>query len=195
MPASLRVIVVLSLSLCGGTGCATVGKNYGGIPNFATVDPAPQAIYRGGQPSKAGFATLKDLGVKTVVDLRDDPVPWERQVVTEAGMTYVNLPSNAARTSPTVIASFLSTLKTAERPVYIHCRRGRDRTGLEIACYRLVHQQDAWTRADVLRELREHGYQRFFFPGIERYLRTMDPQDFMSVPVPDATPDAAIAGG
>lgn len=181
MPRPLLRIVLL-VTCFGVGGCATVGKNFGGVPNFATVDPAPHAVYRGGQPSRAGIATLRDLGVRTIIDLRDDPVPWERHAVTDAGITYLNIPSNAAHTDPAVIARFLDALHTAERPVYVHCRRGRDRTGLEIACYRLVNQQDAWTRAQVLRELRRHGHQRLFFPGIERYLRTMDPQDFMSVP-------------
>ena len=181
MHSRLHLPLLTLVLLAGGCG-ATVGRNVGGVPNLATVDPAPEAIYRGGQPTKAGFKTLQKMGVKTVIDLRDDKVPWEKDVVTKNGMTYVNIPSNAASTSPTTIAAFLTAVSAAERPIYVHCKRGRDRTGLEVACYRLVHQQDEWTREAAIEDLRRHGHQRVFFPGIERYLRTFNPEDFMPAP-------------
>ena len=193
MHAHLRLPLLTLVLLSGGCG-ATVGKFHGGVPNFATVDPEPQAIYRGGQPTKAGFKTLRDMGVKTVIDLRDDAVPWEKSVVTKNGMTYVHIPSNAARTNATTIASFLTAVTEAERPIYIHCKRGRDRTGLEVACYRLVHQQDKWTRQEAIEELRAHGQQRLFFPGIERYLRTFNPQDFTPMPKIEAAAPANAGG-
>lgn len=177
-PLRLSLLAIIIFS----SGCASIGHDSGGVPNLATVDPAPEAIYRGGQPTRGGFKTLKKMGVKTVIDLRDDAVPWEKSVVTKQGMTYVNIPSNASRTSPTTVATFLTAVSAAERPIYVHCKRGRDRTGLEIACYRLVHQQDAWTRAKAINDLRRHGHQRLFFPGIERYLRTFNPEDFMVAP-------------
>jgi tyrosine-protein phosphatase SIW14 len=189
MTPRLRLSFLALVILSGG--CASVGRDLGGVPNFATVDPKPHALYRGGQPSRAGFATLKDMGVKTVIDLRDDAVPWEKDAVTKNGMTYVHIPSNANRTSPTTVAAFLTALEAAERPVYVHCKRGRDRTGLEVACYRLVHQQDQWTRQQAIDDLRRHGHQRIFFPGIERYLRTFDPDDFMT---PAANISAAGGG-
>ena len=193
MHSRLHLSLLTLVLFAGGCG-ATVGRNLKGVPNFATVDDAPEAIYRGGQPTKAGFKTLKEMGVKTVIDLRDDRVPWAKDAVTKNGMTYVNIPSNAARTSPTTIAAFLTAVSAAERPIYVHCKRGRDRTGLEVACYRLVHQQDRWTRAQAIEDLRRHGHQRVFFPGIERYLRTFDPQDFMT-PAPNVTAAAPAAGG
>ncbi len=186
---SLLTLVLLS------TGCgATVGRNVGGVPNLAVVDPAPQAIYRGGQPSKAGFKTLKEMGVKTVIDLRDDGVPWEKDVVTANGMTYVNIPSNAARISPKTIATFLAAVSAAERPIYFHCKRGRDRTGLQAACYRLVNQSDQWTRVTVIDDLHRHGYQHMFFPGIARYLRMFNPEDFIPAPSSETAALPASAG-
>ncbi|HEV2295066.1 MAG TPA: tyrosine-protein phosphatase [Tepidisphaeraceae bacterium] len=196
MHPHLRLSLLSLLLISGGCG-ATVGRDLGGVPNFATVDPAPDAIYRGGQPSRAGFRTLKDMGVKTVIDLRDDAVEWEKEVVSGHGMKYVHIPSNAARTSKATIARFLAAVARAERPIYVHCKRGRDRTGLEIACYRLVHQRDQWTRQNVIDELRRHGQQRLFFPGIERFLLTFDPSDFVPAPAPAGAPadDTATAGG
>lgn len=193
MPHPLHLSLMSLVFLSGGCG-ATVGRDTGGVPNLATVDPAPRAIYRGGQPSKAGFATLKEMGVKTIIDLRDDNVSWEKEVVTKHGMRYVHIPSNAARTNNSTIARFLAAVARAQRPIYVHCKRGRDRTGLEIACYRLVNQQDQWTREAVIDDLRRHGQQRFFFPGIERFLLTFDPADFAPA-ASTVEPTAAPARG
>jgi protein tyrosine/serine phosphatase len=44
-------------------------------------------------------------------------------------------------------------------PIFIHCRRGDDRVGMVIACYRIVH--DHWTNEQALAEAREHGISRF----------------------------------
>src|SRR5437588_10703335 len=38
-----------------------------GLPNFAKVS---DGLYRGAQPTREGFVALKQMGVKTVIDLR-----------------------------------------------------------------------------------------------------------------------------
>ena len=91
-----RVIALALVVVFAGGGCATVGKTATGLRNLATVDPAPQAIYRGAQPTREGVETLSDMGVKTIIDLRNDPVDWEAKAVADAGMTYVNIRVNRA---------------------------------------------------------------------------------------------------
>jgi hypothetical protein len=45
-----------------------------------------------------------------------------------------------------------------------------------VAVYRIVDQ--GWSRGEVIKELHDHGYHWLFVPGIERYLRSFDPNDF-----------------
>ena len=45
---------------------AQVEPRYAELPNFHQVNPQ---LYRGGQPKNAGLRKLKDLGVKTIVNL------------------------------------------------------------------------------------------------------------------------------
>ena len=161
-----------------------------GVKNFATVDAGSEALYRGAQPSRRGIETLKDMGVKTVIDLRNDPEPWERKHVTAAGMKYVHVPTDAKVNDPVRIAQFLVAVRTAERPIFVHCRRGRDRTGLEIAVYRMVEQAERWTREAAIAELRRHGYHWLMFPNIQRFVSTFDPQDFVAA----ADQAAALVG-
>ena len=176
-PQRLRLTFTLLLLIAAGaagSGCSTVGKPITGIENFAVVED--DGLYRGGQPSYEGITSLKEHGVRTVIDLRDDRNPAERMWVEEAGMAYVNIGMNAARVEPAKIAKFLKEVDVAQKPIFVHCRRGRDRTGLEVAAYRIVEQ--GWPREAALNELYAHGYQWAVFPGIARYLRTFDPQQF-----------------
>ena len=165
--------VCLCLLGAAGTGCQTVGRPITGVANFALVE---DGLYRGGQPSYEGIQQLKTRGVRTVIDLRDDRNPAERMWVEEAGMAYVNVPTNASRVEPAKIERFLREVDVAQRPIFVHCYHGRDRTGLEIAVYRMAVQD--WPREAALKELYAHGYHWAAFPGIARYVRTFDPHAF-----------------
>ena len=152
--------------LCFISGCAsTVGQRVPGIDNFAEVEPG---LFRGAQPSSAGIKELAKRGIRTIINLRDDPVSSEPKGAAAAGMNYVHIPSNAAIVSPAKINRFLQQVQTQPRPIFVHCRAGRDRTGLEIAMYRLVVEK--WPRDRAIAELYAHGYNWMLYPGIAQYL-------------------------
>ncbi len=69
------------------------------INNFGQMDGR---FYRGGQPKKSEYKILADLGIKTVIDLRDDPTSCERPAAEASGMRYVNIPMSD--TTPYVLA-------------------------------------------------------------------------------------------
>jgi protein tyrosine/serine phosphatase len=191
------VLAVLGLAGLGGCSPATVGKPMVGVENFATVEGGPNPIYRGGQPTREGFERLAqpDLKVATIIDLRDDPVDGVEETVKSLGMKYLRIGTNAGTVDKEKIREFLKAVATAAAtgPVFIHCRQGRDRTGLEVAMYRILVQ--GWTRERAIAELREHGYNRFWFPGIERYVQTFDAGDFKDVVKGGGTAAAAVAAG
>lgn len=113
------------------------------LPNFFKVN---DHIYRGGQPKPEGFAELKKLGVATVIDLRDndDNALKEKALVEKTGMRFVNFPlGNWARPDAKDIEKILAEINAAaNQPVFVHCKRGSDRTGTVIAVYRMTH--DGW---------------------------------------------------
>src|SRR4051812_35022383 len=53
----------------GAQGPAEAEESYTGLPNFHRVSAN---LYRGGQPGRGGLSKLAELGVKTVLNLRDD---------------------------------------------------------------------------------------------------------------------------
>jgi len=123
-----------------------------GVPNFQQVD---EHVYRGAQPSAQGFVSLASLGIKTVIDLRGKNS--EQFAVERAGLHYVRLPwSGYKAPDDTQIAAVLALLNdSSDWPVFVHCKRGADRTGTAIACYRIAH--DHWSNQQALAEAKTFG--------------------------------------
>jgi protein tyrosine phosphatase (PTP) superfamily phosphohydrolase (DUF442 family) len=140
-----------------------------GIKNFDRVDAH---VYRGGQPDDEGFQYLAKLGVKTVVDLREtgDRSQAEERAVTAAGMKYVNVPMTGL--IPPTDADITKILKILEDgstgPVFVHCRRGADRTGAVIAAYHIDH--DNWDNDRALSDAKAHKMSFFQIPR-ENFIR------------------------
>ncbi|HTD42589.1 MAG TPA: tyrosine-protein phosphatase [Bryobacteraceae bacterium] len=160
-----------------------------GVGNFQKVD---DHVYRGAQPTEQGFKNLAQLGIKTIVDLREpgDRTRIEEKMVRAAGMEYVSVPMYGMETpSNDKVVKVLALLEdTTTGPVFVHCKRGADRTGAVIACYRMEH--DRWKNAQALTEAKSLGMS-FFERAIQRYVREFKPRTLdASSP---RTIDAAVA--
>lgn len=138
---------------------------YDGLRNLRAVEDG--VLYRCGQPKPAELRELIGrLGLRTVIALRGsrdaaDPDEWERAekaVCDESGAQFVTLPCNHKR-PPTAeqVAEFLKVVSDQSRtPALVHCRIGRQRTGMFCALYR-VHVQGV-DPDEALKEMDEHGF-------------------------------------
>jgi protein tyrosine phosphatase (PTP) superfamily phosphohydrolase (DUF442 family) len=127
-----------------------------GIPRFGEVTPA---LYRGGQPTQEGLGNLAEMGIDIVVDLRGSRES-ERRLVAGLGMRYVALPWQCFSPRDEHFAQFLTLLR--ENPgkrVFVHCRVGDDRTGMDIAAYRIAEQ--GWTAEEARKEMEAYGVNWF----------------------------------
>jgi len=142
------------------------------IPNFHQVN---EHVYRGGQPAPDTWQALSQLGVKTVIDLRredEHSTGEEARAVAAAGMKYVNIPmKGVVAPKHEQIAKVLALLNSKE-PVFVHCKRGADRTGAVIACYRIAHEE--WERKRALKEATSLG-MGFAQIGLKRYIMEFQP--------------------
>jgi len=123
-----------------------------GVGNFHQVN---ENIYRGAQPHGQGFRALAKMGIKTVIDLRGENS--EANAVQRAGLNYVRMHWNGYKAPDDAqIAAVLALLNDSSQwPVFVHCRRGADRTGTAIACYRITH--DHWSNQQALDEAKTFG--------------------------------------
>jgi protein tyrosine phosphatase (PTP) superfamily phosphohydrolase (DUF442 family) len=146
-----------------------------GVGNFQKVN---DHIYRGAQPTGDGFTNLKKLGIETVVDLREpgDRSALEQKVVTAAGMHYVSVPMyGMSMPSNESVQKVLGILEdTSTGPVFVHCRRGADRTGAVIACYRVEH--DLWKNKQALAEAKSMGMS-WLGKAIQSYVLKYQPRN------------------
>jgi protein tyrosine phosphatase (PTP) superfamily phosphohydrolase (DUF442 family) len=140
-----------------------------GVGNFARIT---DGLWRGRQPTAEGFATLKSMGVKTVVNLRT--FHSDRKLLGGLGLTYCNLKSYAYQPDDENVAAFLKVaIDPSCQPVFVHCEHGVDRTGVFLLAYRVVVQ--GWPTDKARREMRNFGF-RSEMPGLTHYLDNFDPE-------------------
>jgi tyrosine-protein phosphatase SIW14 len=149
------------------------------VPNFHEV---ARDFYRGGQPRKGGFAYLKKLGVKTVINLRGENK--EKEEIQALGMKYVQIPMRAWESIPDAnIQKFFDVLKDrGNYPVFVHCERGADRTGFMVGLYRIAFE--GWSAEKAYQEARAYG-MHWWYINLKRRM-----YQFASQPV-SARPTAA----
>jgi len=160
--------VVFALTLVVAVSQAQSEPNYKELPNFHKVS---DQLYRGAQPSDAGFKKLSELGIKTIVNLRgeDDLNRAEKKAVEAAGLKYftVAMPGLSAP-SDEQVASVLAIIDDPNnQPVFIHCKRGADRTGTIGAVYRIL--KHGWTADKAITEARRYGMSWAEF-GMRSYI-------------------------
>jgi tyrosine-protein phosphatase SIW14 len=170
MLKSLRIIsTALALLVMASAAGAQDEAKYKELPNFHKVNAN---LYRGGQPLEDGFRRLARLGIKTVVNLRDDDerARAEEREAVAAGLRYFNIPFDGlGKPSDEKIARVLSIIDAPEnQPVFVHCKRGADRTGTVIACYRI--SRDNWTSEQAKEEAKRYGMS-IFEVGMKNYIR------------------------
>jgi tyrosine-protein phosphatase SIW14 len=171
---SWRPAAIFALTVSLTMASAWASSQNENIPNFQKVD---DHVYRGAQPTPRGFQDLAQLGIKTVVDLRDTgehSQADEQKIVTGLGMRYVSIPMHGMSTpNSDQVAQVLALFNdTSSGPVFVHCKRGADRTGMAVAVYRISH--DGWENKKALNEAKSNGMS-FFERALQHYVMDYRP--------------------
>ncbi|HSF23580.1 MAG TPA: sulfur transferase domain-containing protein [Blastocatellia bacterium] len=155
--------------LIAAAGLAQGGLRYAELPNFHRVN---ERLYRGGQPKAGGIKKLAEIGIKTIINLRGEDSQTgagEEAAAKAAGVSYFNIPMpGLSRPTNEQISRVMTVINTRENwPVFVHCKRGSDRTGTVVAIYRI--SQDEWTADQALTEAKRLGLNWIEF-GMKDYV-------------------------
>ena len=171
LPILLALLTVLFTTSVASFAKGHADNNFADIKikNFGQMD---ERFYRGAQPREEDYKALAALGVKTVVDLRDDPESYEKRDVEALGMRYVNIPmSDSDYPKAAQIEQFLKLVDDVETgKFYVHCAGGRHRTGVMGAVYRFNHNH--WNYDQVYAEMKDYDfYTRFGHGAMKQFVQ------------------------
>jgi protein tyrosine/serine phosphatase len=161
-----QLVKTLSLSaalVAIGLGAAFAEE----IQRFQSVN---DWLYRGGRPSQEDVAELREMGIRTILNLEaglfateTDAVKLERDWAAAAGMNFEHVPLGplGAPRADRVDAALAVLLDPAKRPIFVHCKAGVDRTGFVVAAYRV--KVEGWTLEQAYEEMVRLGFHSFLF--------------------------------
>ena len=152
-------------------------------------------LYRCGQLPVAGFReAIGRYGIKTVVNIREDArdpklaPDWlthdlgrmgeltEADLCRQANVRYVQIdggvlddPTPTPNGRPQAVDDFLRVCDDPVNwPVLVHCKAGRDRTGLMVAVYRMEYERRSV--AEAMAELKANGFATFAATDANAYV-------------------------
>lgn len=134
-----------------------------GVDNFGFVTAG---VWRGAKPTADGLRTLAAMGVRTVIDLQEA----DESADVPPGVRYVPIRVSEWRADAVDTAAVVRAVADNPKPVFIHCREGRDRTGLAVAAYRL---SQGMTPADATREMDQFHVHFWWRGSMEKRIRRL----------------------
>lgn len=166
------VFAVLSLSAFGfaQTESPKIDISKVEIKNFGRMDAR---FFRGGQPEQDQFKQLADLGIDTVVNLRDDAEEFEKEAVESLGMKYIHIPMKGGKyPTPQAVKAFRQIMDDPSiGEFFVHCKAGKHRTGAMGAVYR--YEKYGWDFDRIYKEMKEYNFYTFLwkFQAIKRFVK------------------------
>ena len=112
-------------------------------------------LYRGAQPTAEGMKQLQALGIRTVISLR--ALHSDKATLAGTGLKSVRMKMEPWHSDEDEAVFFLkAATDTNNLPVFVHCERGADRTGVMCAMYRIV--VCGWSKEQALDEMKNGGF-------------------------------------
>ena len=122
--------------------------------NLANLHRVSPQLLRSANPGEQGYAAAREMGIRTVINLR----PGKDDIPTGGVPNYVNIPVQTSTPTYAEARQFFAIIDDPKnQPVLLHCYHGADRTGAFTALYRINRQ--GWTKDEAIREMTGGGYQ------------------------------------
>jgi protein tyrosine/serine phosphatase len=115
-----------------------------GLKNVGRVD---EYLWRAAQPFSSGFTTLKEMGIKEIINLREEHNDLNK--TEKLGFKYQWIPFDEKTEWKQI--DFILQKMHEKTPKLIHCKHGQDRTGIICGCYRIRYNK--WSFDEVFEEV------------------------------------------
>ncbi len=140
-----------------------------GVPNLRKVS---DTLYRSAQPTADGMRNLKQMGIRTVVNLRS--FHSDRDEIGNSGLAYEHIFMKTWHPEKEDAVRFFQVVTDPMRtPVLVHCQHGADRTGTMCALYRVI--VDGWTKEEAVREMTAGGFGfHTMWQNLPAWIRDLD---------------------
>jgi len=148
------------------------------LPGVENLHKVSEELYRGAQPTKEGMRQLKELGIKTIVNLRS--FHSDRDEIRDTGLSYEHIYIKTWHPEQKEVVHFLKIVSDPNRmPVFVHCQRGADRTGTMCAIYRVAVQ--GWSKDEAIEEMTKGGFGFYYgWQNLINYIRELDIEEIKS---------------
>lgn len=142
------------------------------VPGVENLHKVSEELYRGAQPSSEGMQQLKELGIKTIVNLRS--FHSDRGEIGDTGLSYEHIYMKPWHAEDKEVVRFLNIVTDPNRtPAFVHCQRGADRTGTMCAIYRIAVQD--WRKDEAIEEMTKGGFGFYTkWQNLIDYIRELD---------------------
>ncbi|RYX90987.1 hypothetical protein EON78_06815 [bacterium] len=125
------------------------------LSNYGIV--SENQLYRGGMPvGQQNYDKLVELGIKTVVNLKieDSAVEYVAEQNSlnkrDIELHYIPMPNISAPTMQQILEFLTIVYNDQMKPVFVHCHRGADRTGVMSAIFRISQGYSAsWSLVEA----------------------------------------------
>jgi len=154
-----------------------------GVPNFYKVT---EDLYRGAQPTAEGIEQLKQMGIKTIVNLRS--MHSDEDEIGQVDIGYEHIRFEPWNVEMDEIERFLKIVTDETKtPVYVHCKYGADRTGYMCAVYRIA--VCGWEKQAAIDEMVNGGFGfHAVWKNIIRSLEKLDIGQIQGYPADSQSP-------
>jgi hypothetical protein len=132
---------------------------------FQKVD---EGIYRGGKPSEEDLQILSNVfNINHIISLDGDIGYKISPKVKKLGMKHTIIPIGGEESEALIkfLKNNIVNIIDNNKPVYLHCKHGSDRTGLAVAIYR---QNKGWGADRALHEAKRFGFGDKLNPETEK---------------------------
>lgn len=136
--------------------------------------PVSKNVFRSAQPQESDYQLLRNFNVGTIINLRNDNTVEESKThALTNGFEFYNLALDSKSTEAdysralTHFFNIIDEKADSGKSILVHCVRGKDRTGLLVALYRVLREHKS--PQEAFNEWRESGLSDEWGLGIQDY--------------------------